>query len=342
MGQNKSPSNSGAGVVAVAAGVAGVAGIFAIVASWEEWVESAELSAAEYYLKSTPGLDKPFELKLLNSKGTSFKDLSSTTTLVFAITELDINNSDTSFYNPNKKLLILFLNSGWINEYGIDFTKVIPVIFTSNDWFNLYKEFLNISGFPKIESLSKMKLLKKVTENDYLAETEKERYFFPGSESDNSTFYIATGVEIKYNRDISVSQTKLTFGGSPLNENLIQERHKINSDTYYRKDYNTGMSILYNENKLCIFLKDEKVLVQLRNNVLTEINLFLLNLQGSTKEDSFNQKKVNITDRFGNVVGYRQVDSVDKGKINVYDNYETLIGYYKKNAFSGDWEYHKL
>ena len=278
LGQNKAPSNSGNAATIAAAGAAVAIGAISIAAAWEDWVESAELSAAEYYLKSTPGLNKPFELKLMSSQGTSFKDLSSTTTLVFTITEYEINELDNSFENPNKKLLVLFLNSGWINEYGVDFTRVIPLIFTYDEWMSIYKEYLNISGFPKIDNLSEVKVFQKVSEKDYLNETERDRHIFTQPGSAASSFFVANERVLKFNDSFRVDKNRVyttiyTKEGNAI-ECLVQNRIKLNGDTFLRKEYNSTMSILYNENKLCIFLKDQKILVQLKNSVLDEIIQF--------------------------------------------------------------------
>jgi len=51
---------------------------------------------------------------------------------------------------------------------------------------------------------------------------------------------------------------------------------------------------------------------------------------------------LNITDKYGNVIGYREADAWDKDKINVFNKNGTKIGYYKKNSWSDDWEYFEL
>lgn len=52
-------------------------------------------------------------------------------------------------------------------------------------------------------------------------------------------------------------------------------------------------------------------------------------------------KEKNITDEYGNVIGYTEADAFDENKINKYNKYGNKVGYYKKKSFSGDWEYHK-
>mgnify|MGYP003512832629 CR=1 FL=1 len=47
-----------------------------------------------------------------------------------------------------------------------------------------------------------------------------------------------------------------------------------------------------------------------------------------------------ILDERGNIIGYREGDYWDKEKINVFNKKGTKIGYYKKNYYSGNWEYH--
>ena len=173
---------------------------------------------------------------------------------------------------------MLFLNSGWINEYGVDFTRVIPLIFTYDEWMSIYKEYLNISGFPKIDNLSEVKVFQKVSEKDYLNETERDRHIFTQPGSAASSFFVANERVLKFNDSFRVDKNRVyttiyTKEGNAI-ECLVQNRIKLNGDTFLRKEYNSTMSILYNENKLCIFLKDQKILVQLKNSVLDEIIQF--------------------------------------------------------------------
>ena len=82
------------------------------------------------------------------------KDLSSVGVLSFEIT--DINTS-------KKYILFAFTSSGWVNEYGVDFSKLMWKNFNKDEWNGLMQSY--------IETASGVKLSKKDVANSKIVNT---------------------------------------------------------------------------------------------------------------------------------------------------------------------------
>lgn len=144
-----------------AAAIAGVAGgllaIGAGIAAVEEMKERAELTATQWILANHPEL-KNFSLKTLDFNGKKLKDMSSTSVISFKIQEF--NPSDKVVLDGKKQVLFGFTSFGWINEAGIDFSKVKWFLIDSTEWMNMMVAYSKVSSGEKNEAIIKDKLNK--------------------------------------------------------------------------------------------------------------------------------------------------------------------------------------
>ena len=145
---NYSQKNDGA-----AAAAAGVLAIGSAIAAIEQLKEEVEQVAVEQVLSAYPFLEN-FKLKTSTLKGVKMKDLSSVGVLSFEIT--DINTS-------KKYRLFAFTSSGWVNEYGVDFSKLMWKNFNKDEWNGLMQSY--------IETASGVKLSKKDVANSKIVNT---------------------------------------------------------------------------------------------------------------------------------------------------------------------------
>ena len=88
IGQYKAPTDKSSNFTTpIAAGViGGVAALITLGIIYDQYIEEVELDATELYLRSGQAA-KHFEIQLMPNQVSSFKDLSNTTILAFAITE---------------------------------------------------------------------------------------------------------------------------------------------------------------------------------------------------------------------------------------------------------------
>ncbi len=116
--KNLQAQNNGANVAAVATGIMAIgAGIMAI----EDMQERTELTATQWLLANHSEIPN-FSLKTIDFNGKKLKDMSRTTVLTFKIQEF--TPKDSPKLDGKKYVLLAFTSYGWINEQGIDFSKV--------------------------------------------------------------------------------------------------------------------------------------------------------------------------------------------------------------------------
>ena len=108
--------------------------------------ESMEQSAVEYYLQAYPDT-RAFELSTSTLAGAQFSDLSNVSVVTF-----EVSNLDTGI----RTALFAFTSYGWVNDNGVDFSKLTWMMFDKNKWNSLIKTYLNATkkndiGIPTIE-----------------------------------------------------------------------------------------------------------------------------------------------------------------------------------------------
>lgn len=137
-----------------AAAVGGLLAIGAGIAAVEQMKEQAELTATEWFLINHPEYTK-FSLKTLDFDGKKLKDISSASVITFKIREFTFSEDNPEF---GKKLVLFgFTSSGWINEYGIDFDKVMWFLIEGEEWMNMMTTYTKVaSGVTNEETIRKV------------------------------------------------------------------------------------------------------------------------------------------------------------------------------------------
>ncbi|SFW15403.1 hypothetical protein [Cellulophaga fucicola] len=128
-------------VVAAAAGA--LLAIGAGVAAVEQMKERAELTATQYILSNNPEFEN-FSLKTLDFDGKKLKDISNTSVITFKIQEFI--PTDKPKLNGKKHILLGFTSYGWINEYGIDYEKVMWFLIDSEEWLNMMTVYVKTAS----------------------------------------------------------------------------------------------------------------------------------------------------------------------------------------------------
>ncbi|EMY80026.1 hypothetical protein pgond44_14018 [Psychroflexus gondwanensis ACAM 44] len=145
------PQNSKAqddGAIIAAAG--GLLAIGSGIAAVQQMKEQAELTATEWFLTNYPNQNR-FSLKTLDFDGKKLKDISATSVISFKIQEFDIVDNNPEL--GKKYVLFGFTSFGWINEYGINFDKVIWILIDGDEWMNMMTSYSKVASGEKNEEI---------------------------------------------------------------------------------------------------------------------------------------------------------------------------------------------
>lgn len=157
--KNLQAQSNGANVAALAGGIMAIgAGIMAI----EDMQERTELTATQWLLANHSEIAN-FSLKTIDFNGKKIKDMSKTSVLSFKIQEFTPN--DNPELNGKKQVLLAFTSYGWINEQGIDFSKVSWYLIDQAEWSKMMVAYSKASSKEKNENILKEKLATGVIVN---------------------------------------------------------------------------------------------------------------------------------------------------------------------------------
>jgi hypothetical protein len=131
---------------AIAGAVGALAAIGAGIAAVEQMKERAELTATEWILGNNPEITS-FSLQTIDFDGKKLKDMSSTSVITFKIQEFI--PADKPELDGKKQVLLGFTSNGWINEYGIDFTKIKWFLVDEAEWTRMMVAYVKVASDEK-------------------------------------------------------------------------------------------------------------------------------------------------------------------------------------------------
>jgi len=254
-------------IVAVAAGAAIIGATIAAL-TIENYKEQMELHATEYILESQNNIKK-FELSLIDFDGVKLSDLSSVSCFSFGIRVTNESNLQEN------KVLLMFLSKGWLNEFGLDVTRVKWKLLSYEEWDDILFNYVSLASPIKLTDKSNLPIFKVTSNNNYL---------------DNGNFFVnrnSSGVAETYQKSAEITKIGLTT----LTVNLVKYKNIDNSgkvkeefafplskyagDTYLLKDFSPEFKIIYNENSMGLYIKSLSKLVQLKRSTVNLINSYL-------------------------------------------------------------------
>jgi hypothetical protein len=157
--KNLIAQNNGAGIAAVAGGLMAIgAGIMAV----EDMKERTELTATQWLLANHSEISN-FSLKTLDFNGKKLKDLSKTSVLCFKIQEF--TPADEPKLDGKKQVLLAFTSYGWINEQGIDFSRVNWYLIDIEEWTKMMTSYSKVASKEKNETNIKSNLTSGIIVN---------------------------------------------------------------------------------------------------------------------------------------------------------------------------------
>lgn len=263
--QNRGGLNTAAALVGITALIG--AGIY----EYNQYIEVLELNATEYYLSKYPS--RKFSLSLVMKDGSAFKDLSNVSVLNFVIEDFDT----TVVPDENRRrLLSFFLSSGWANEYGIDFTRVIPKEWNKEEWTRFYIQYASLASGVEIANANTIPAFSLVSYNEYenyeglkiTASVDKGTHgvFEPYI---NNLGYVSLGSNIIAN-DMGLHKI-LSDGRKVL---FLPFNSGFEDSMYFVKQFNDEFKIVFNKGNMGIFLLETNDLVEMKRDWLNKITNF--------------------------------------------------------------------
>lgn len=253
---------------AIAAGIIG--GAVAAYAAIEQFEERLELDGTKYLLENHPELTH-FDLKVLDLEGVKMSDLSNVSCVTFSVNILEPYTTNSK----DKMVLMMFLSRGWMNQFGIDYTKVKYKLIGSEEWDSLLFNYVSLASPIKIEDKNKISTFKKSANG--LANQNQQYFGIPQGDG-FVDIYVADGGFAK------ISESKLTSSGlerkyfdadeKVFKTSLVLPFLKLSGDTYVTKDYSQEFKMVYNESSMGLYIKSLKDLVQLRRSSINKIQDF--------------------------------------------------------------------
>ena len=123
--------------------VAGIAAIGGAIVAIENMKEQAELKATEYVLNAYPEMAS-FSLKTLDFDGKKGKDMASASLITYKIQEFSL--AEKPELDGKKFVLFGFTSYGWVNEYGVDFSKVQWIMIDAQEWLNMMVAYVKTAS----------------------------------------------------------------------------------------------------------------------------------------------------------------------------------------------------
>ena len=264
--QNNSTENQIAS--AIVGGI--IAGAAATVA-YNQYEERVELIATNYVLENYPEYEN-FFLSLSNlNKANDFWDPSTVKVNVFTFEIFDSGTND-------KKVLFMFNDYGWINEYGVDMNFVDFKFMEKEEWNRIILKYLSMASgqdvkdeFYAIERITRA--TKRKFENvDPNAENVEPIENING----DIVAYEVSNKENTYSLgDIEIERRKVVYR-KQKNVNFMSLK-SIGPDNYSISEFSDNYKVIHNENKLGLYLKANKSLVQLSISAVNRITRYLNN-----------------------------------------------------------------
>lgn len=264
--QNTQAQNKSGAAVAAAAGA--ILGGVAIKLAIEQYKEQMELYATEHILESQPDINK-FELSLIDFEGVKSSDLSNVSCINFG---LKLTNPDNTMEN---KVLMMFLSRGWLNEFGIDVTRVKWKLLATEEWDNIFFTYIELASQVKLTDKNTLPIFKTTTIKN---NTSNEIFTFEQKSEGYNEIYLKSSESFKIglgklvgNNFQYLSTEKSTDGNFKFAFPLKQ----LNGDTYLLKDFSPEFKVIYNERTMGLYLKSLNRLIQLQRSTVNLIHTFL-------------------------------------------------------------------
>lgn len=265
---NQAKAQSPASVAGMAATV--VAGIvLAGGKDLNELKKEMSLKGTQYILKNNPEITS-FQLSVLAFEDVKVSDLYNTNCVSFGVMIFD---PITGALKENR-VLLMFSSEGWVNQYGLDFTKVRFDLFSKDEWGTTVFNYVNLASPVKFAEKNQVPIF-KVAQGDST----------PGV----ITIWNKGGLKDYYEKTTNMTSIEyVRISEKGVDYSFVDPKQPttrktemalpfitIDGDRYLVKDFNNKYRVIYNEGSLMFFLKEVGELCLLRPKTVNRIQSFL-------------------------------------------------------------------
>ena len=254
-----------------AAAIGALAAIGSAVAAIENYKEILETKAVNYIMKNHPEHTQ-FRIQLIQGVYESTKkrsDQSEVTVVPFGFTELE-NGKPTN----TQKILFMFTSPGWVNNNGVNLSRVTWEFLTKDDWNNLIRSFANLNSPAQeigedffVPIYKKVKGKQKEDASDILTITNR-------NDSGKRTYKITS--EAVHINDLVIDKYGFSiYGTGDFSQKVIYPFYRLAGDDYLIADFSETMKIFSNEKTLGIFLKKIGETKLMTRNTLNNVHNFM-------------------------------------------------------------------
>jgi len=247
----------------------------------EDNKEMLEAVASNYMFANHPEYDE-FRLKTIGwgDGGKRISDKGMMRLYPFSVTELE-NNIETE----NRKLLLLFASPGWVNEFGLDYTKLSWELWGVEEWNKLLSIFSDLNSPINMPSESNLIPVFKKKGKGYTSSQ------LNSIETNSGSIFISDSKDLFYeyiqdenNSSESIEKLKFTKEGWKLKNKLIYPFYNLKGDDYIINDYSESLRVFSNEDALGLFLKKEQDQMLVRFSIINKIHQFVNNQNRKKKK----------------------------------------------------------
>tara|TARA_B100001113_G_C21067725_1_gene604183 strand:+ start:527 stop:1411 length:885 start_codon:yes stop_codon:yes gene_type:complete len=249
-------------------------GAATVAAAIEQHKEVLENLAVNYLIANYPEYEE-FRLEVIGfgAGGNTTTDNSSVNLVPFGVTKLD-NTTETD----DRKLLLLFASKGWINQYGLDYSKIKWELWSLEKWNKLLIKYTEISSPIKTPIKDNLlPLYEKTTEKPSEKDLNSTDIYIKSVSSKDKKVTYSIYERKKDDSYENIKDLKLTADGWKRKIRLVYPFYKLKGDDYIVASFNSSMKIFSNENSLGIFLLETKDSMLISRVLLNKINKFMNN-----------------------------------------------------------------
>ena len=260
----------------------------------EEYKESLEQLATDIIISEYTGITQ-FRLEVIGLGGGG-EAWSSDGKLSFVPLGLTIMKN--GLLTNDRKLVVLLLSKGWVNEYGLDYTKISSELWEKDDWNNFICKYSELNSPNNIKitdylvpfykdlgsPYSRLQDIPKVPNQVIVSSEKLDAIKGKGSAKERSA---KNKKEIQHrifehqvDSFINVGLLNIKRDGLHYKKNLLSSKiaypfYNLNGDDYIVEDYSSTMKVFANESRIGLFQKTTKSSMLLNNFLVNKVHNFI-------------------------------------------------------------------
>lgn len=235
----------------VGAIVAGLATAIAV----DQVIDQLEWRATEFVLATRPEVTE-FVLDNLKLSNDHIWDHSAAQYIPFGLTYF----IDGKYY---KELIIMTCSPNWINDYGLDYSKISYEIMTRDTVLSMFFNFINMASPIVYEDLNSIYEVR----NEEPRKSRAEEYDIV--KMPYGTYYV--GREAVPILNLRIRNRSAAAKLSDGSYRKIVEFRNYGEDAYKATDLDENFKVIYHKNDLGLFHKKNRQLTAIKTNALNKI-----------------------------------------------------------------------